>query len=107
MKLTKTNIHDFDDLIFESRNKEYGSYQQRKKYNSVIIIGIILSSFIVCIAVIIPFILRPDSATIFVGGNRFTKIQTDNMESPKWTPGFQRGKAVRVRFVIPLDFSPG
>ena len=25
-------------------------------------------------------------------------------ESPKWSPGFQRGQPVRVRFQIPLDF---
>ena len=25
-------------------------------------------------------------------------------ESPKWTPGLQRGQPVRVRFVIPLNF---
>jgi len=25
--------------------------------------------------------------------------------SPKWTPGLQRGQAVRVRYIIPLSFS--
>ena len=27
------------------------------------------------------------------------------MASPKWTPGLQRGRAVRVRFYIPLVFT--
>jgi len=26
-------------------------------------------------------------------------------ESPKWTPGLQRGEPVRVRYSIPLNFS--
>jgi protein TonB len=26
-------------------------------------------------------------------------------ESPKWSPGLQRGQPVRVRFQIPLNFS--
>ena len=38
---------DFDDLLFESRNKDYGAYQLRKRYNSVVIAGIILASILV------------------------------------------------------------
>jgi protein TonB len=83
MKLNKTNIPDFDDLLFESRNKDYGSYQLRKRYNSVVITGTIIASFIGCMAVIIPFILRPSADKIFNSGSRFTQIQMDNLESPK------------------------
>ena len=38
-------VPDFDDLVFEMRNKDYGAYQLRKRYNSVVIAGIILASF--------------------------------------------------------------
>ena len=34
---------DFDDLLFETRNRDYGAYQLRKRYNSVVIAGIILA----------------------------------------------------------------
>jgi hypothetical protein len=46
MKKNPESIPDLDDLLFESRNKEYGAYQLRKKYNSVVIGGIIISSLI-------------------------------------------------------------
>ena len=26
-------VSDFDDLVFEKRNREYGAYQLRKRYN--------------------------------------------------------------------------
>lgn len=30
-------IPDFDDIIFERRNKEYGAYFLRKRYNRVVL----------------------------------------------------------------------
>ncbi len=46
----------FDDLLFETRNREYGAYQLRKRYNSVVIAGIITGSILFSLAVIIPFV---------------------------------------------------
>ncbi len=47
---------DIDDLLFKSRNKEYGAYQLRKRYNSVVVTGMIVASVLVSLAVIIPFL---------------------------------------------------
>jgi len=78
----KSNIPDFDDLIFKTRNKEYGAYQLRKKYKSVVITGIIISSLIGCSAVIIPFIIRPPSDHVIAGGGKFVQVQMDILEPP-------------------------
>jgi len=78
----KSTIPDFDDLIFKTRNKEYGAYQLRKKYKSVVIAGIIISSLIGCSVVIIPFIIRPPSDYIIAGGGRFVQVQMDVLEPP-------------------------
>lgn len=80
---SQTNIPDFDDLIFKSRNKDYGAYQLRKRYKSVVSSGIIIASLIVCFLVIIPFAIKPSSDQILTGGNRYVQIQMDNLDSPK------------------------
>ena len=78
----KQNIPKFDDLIFESRNKEYGAYQLRKKYNSVLIAGIIFASVIVCSAVIIPFVMNPVDEYILGGGGRSVQVTMESLQPP-------------------------
>jgi protein TonB len=53
---------EFDDLLFETRNRDYGAYQLRKRYNSVMVAGIIIASLLVSAAVILPFVITPRSA---------------------------------------------
>jgi protein TonB len=55
---------DFDDLLFETRNRDYGAYQLRKRYNSVIVAGIFLACLIVTTAVVLPFIISPRSGKV-------------------------------------------
>ena len=76
------NVLDFDDLLFESRNKEYGAYQLRKKYNSVLIVGIILATFIVSLAVVLPFIFTPHSNHVLSGGISYVQVQMQNLKPP-------------------------
>ena len=57
MNSNDEKIPQFDDIIFESRNKEYGAYVLRKKYNAVVLGGMLVSVFLGILAVIIPFIL--------------------------------------------------
>jgi protein TonB len=82
MKGRRNNIPDFDDLLFESRNREYGAYQLRKKYNSVLSTCIILASLLVCAAVIIPFAMKPDNEKIVSGGNSYVQVQMENLRPP-------------------------
>jgi periplasmic protein TonB len=73
---------DFDDLLFESRNKDYGAYQLRKRYNSVVIAGIILASLLVCCVVVIPFILTSDNERVLRGGANYVQVNMENLEPP-------------------------
>ena len=73
---------DFDDLLFETRNKEYGAYQLRKQYNSVVVVGIILATLLVGSAIVLPFILNPRSDRVLSGGAGFVQVQMDNFEPP-------------------------
>jgi periplasmic protein TonB len=45
-------------LVFENRNKEYGAYQIRKKYNSALLWSILVSVFFVSASVITPFVIE-------------------------------------------------
>jgi periplasmic protein TonB len=74
---------DFDDLLFRSRNKDYGAYQLRKKYNSVVFTGIIIASFIVSLAVILPFVLRPHNDNVLFGSRSYVQVKMENLEPPK------------------------
>jgi len=73
---------DFDDLLFKSRNKDYGAYQLRKKYNSVLIGGIILASCIIISAVLVPFLLTHRSDRIIRSGGKFVQVKMETFEPP-------------------------
>jgi protein TonB len=49
-------IPTFDDIVFENRNKEYGAYQLRKKYNRVVLIATLIGIAVIATAVIVPYI---------------------------------------------------
>jgi protein TonB len=48
MEKTQTNIANLDDLIFEGRNKNYGAYEIRRKYDTYLLLGLLfaLSGFL-------------------------------------------------------------
>jgi protein TonB len=76
------HLLDFDDLLFEKRNKDYGAYQLRKRYNSVVFTCIILASLIVSAAVILPFIITNRSDHVLAGGARYVQVQMETFEPP-------------------------
>jgi protein TonB len=76
------DVLDFDDLLFEKRNRDYGAYMLRKKYNSVVYSSIIVAGLLVCSAVILPFLLRPSSDNVLAGGASFVQVSMENFEPP-------------------------
>lgn len=52
-------IPDFDDIIFEKLNKEYGAYPLRKKYNKVVIVSTCIACLIGNLVVLIPYFTVP------------------------------------------------
>jgi protein TonB len=77
------NWLDFDDLLFKSRNRDYGAYQLRKKYNSVVIAGIIIASSLLSLSVILPFIFRPKDDNVLNGNRSYTQLKMENLEPPQ------------------------
>jgi len=73
---------DLDDLLFEKRNRDYGAYQLRKRYNGVMVSAIIIGLAIVCSAVIIPFVVSSRSDNVLGGGSYYVKVQMESLEPP-------------------------
>jgi periplasmic protein TonB len=74
---------DIDDLLFKERNKDYGAYQLRKRYNSVVITGIIAACLLVSAAVLLPFVLTPRSDNVLRGNRSYIQVNLETLEPPK------------------------
>jgi periplasmic protein TonB len=73
---------DFDDLLFEKRNRSYGAYQLRKKYNSVVMAGIIMACLLISSAVILPFVISPHNDKVLSGDISFVSVSTQELQPP-------------------------
>jgi periplasmic protein TonB len=76
-------VLDFDDLLFQKRNKDYGAYQLRKRYNSVVLFSILMASLLVSSAVIFPFVFTPHNDNVLVGNGNFAQLQLENLQPPE------------------------
>jgi len=75
-------VLDFDDLLFQKRNKDYGAYKLRKRYNSVVTISLLIASFIVSSAVILPLVLTRHEDNVLIGTGNFAQLDLENLEPP-------------------------
>lgn len=76
------NISDFDDLVFASRNREYGAYKLRKGYLSALSAGIAAAIIIASALVLIPFLSRPINDRVLAGGTRYINYEMENYQPP-------------------------
>jgi protein TonB len=77
---------NFDDLIFENRNKEYGAYNIRKKYNFYLLLSISAALLIGSAAVIIPYLSVLNMYQVTGtggGGRRLVSVQMEKLELPE------------------------
>lgn len=76
---------DFTDIVFSSRNKDYGAYTLRKNYKKYLSISLIIALFCGCTAVLIPFFkntTRIYQDAIF-DGPKHVELSTENLNFPK------------------------
>ena len=77
------DVFDFDDIVFENRNKEYGAFQLRKKYKRTVIIGFVISSLFMTLIVIVPFVLSLDLGEEELSGNMlYYSVRMESLDSP-------------------------
>jgi periplasmic protein TonB len=106
---------NLDDIVFESRNKEYGAYALRKKYAQNVFVAFFLAMFIVVVALALPLLMTflngitPEPETL----NLSTRVEM--MEVPALVnekapvlPPEEAGpppKRSAIKFVIPEPVS--
>jgi protein TonB len=84
LKDIKKEVPDFDDLVFENRNKKYGAFLLRKSYNVIVTISIIIASFLGSCVVILPY-LHILSKKHYSGQEmkvRYVHLQMEKMQPP-------------------------
>ena len=79
------NHSDFDELLFEHRNKKYGAYFLRKNYNKNMIISMVISIICGGSIVLIPFFII--QAKIYRDGNpdglKYVSLTAENLAFPE------------------------
>jgi periplasmic protein TonB len=78
----ENNVPALDDIVFENRNKEYGAYKLRKKYNRNVIIALLIGSFIVSTAIIIPYLNTKAAESRAKKAERQVEIKMENLDQP-------------------------
>ncbi len=74
----RTNI---DEIIFENRNKEYGAYYLRTKYNRYVTRALAISVVAILLATIIPFIIFKEARSVNIEKN--VGAEFANLDAPK------------------------
>jgi len=82
MAKEKVNAPDFDDIVFEERNKEYGAYRLRKKYNRNVLIGMLIGILIIGTAIITPYLNAKAAEGRSKRAERQVEIKLENLDTP-------------------------
>ncbi|HVN59527.1 MAG TPA: energy transducer TonB [Bacteroidales bacterium] len=83
MAKEKNYAPTFDDIVFEKRNKEYGAYRLRKKYNRNLLIGMLIGTVIIATAVIGPYINAKAQENRAKKQERQVQLQMENLDQPQ------------------------
>jgi len=82
--MAKENIKGpaFDDIVFENRNKEYGAYRLRKKYNRNVIIAMGIGIVIMATVIITPYLNAKAAENKSKRAERQVEIKMENLDQP-------------------------
>lgn len=77
------NTWNLDEEVFENRNRDYGAYQLRKRYNSVVTASIIIAVLIFAGVILLPFLMRPKEEKVLAGSGFGIPVQMEHFEPPE------------------------
>ncbi len=75
----------FNDIVFESRNKEYGAYKLRTKYNRTVMWALLVGIVIIATAVITPYLNAKALENRLKRAERQVEIKMENLDQPNET----------------------
>jgi periplasmic protein TonB len=84
MKMAKEKITApaFDDIVFEDRNKEYGAYKLRKRYNRTVLISLGIGTIILATGIITPYLNAKALENRQKRAERQVEIKMENLDTP-------------------------
>jgi periplasmic protein TonB len=85
MAKDKIKAPAFDEIVFESRNKEYGAYKLRKRYNTNLIISVLIGIVVLSTAVITPYLNAKALESRTKKAERQVEITLENLDTPTET----------------------
>jgi len=72
----------FDDIVFEFRNKEYGAYKLRKKYNRNVLIALLIGTAIISTVIITPYLNAKAAEGRAQVTERQVVVEMENLDQP-------------------------
>jgi periplasmic protein TonB len=99
-------VDDIDDIIFRNRNKEYGAYHMRKKYNKYLLIATLIAVVSFVLAFVLPSIIFSKPEKHLQESPLFSEYlytpPPENMKKPEDVNPIQMRKIQQMaKFVIP------
>jgi periplasmic protein TonB len=82
MAKERVKARAFDDIVFEDRNKEYGAYKLRTKYNSTVLISLVIGILILATAIITPYINAKALDKRNKKAERTVELKMENLDQP-------------------------
>jgi protein TonB len=73
---------NFDDIVFKVRNKEYGAFILRKKYNRNVLISILIGIMLMAAAISIPYLNARSLVTLHEHSERQVVIVMQDLNQP-------------------------
>jgi protein TonB len=83
--MAKDNIKApaFDDIVFESRNKEYGAYKLRRKYKPTVILALLIGIVIIGTLVVTPYLNAKANENRAKRAEREVTVTMQAMDAPQ------------------------
>jgi len=82
MAKDKISAPAFDDIVFEVRNKEYGAYKLRKKYNRNVTIALLIGIVVLATAIITPYLNAKAAENRTKRAERQVVVKMENLDQP-------------------------
>jgi len=83
MAKEKVNAPAFDDIVFVDRNKEYGAYRLRKRYNRTVLVALLVGIIILSTAIITPYINAKAVGNRKAKSELQVEIKLENLDAPE------------------------
>ncbi len=108
MENNQINIPSFDEIVFEFRNKEYGAYKIRKKYNRTVLWAMLVGTIILGSVIITPYVMATVNERTHQKEEKAVTAEMEQLEQPNQEiappppPPPPAEAQVQVRYVAPV-----